>query len=189
MTVASTGQLGQALELTGQLIGAVHEEQWAATTGCPGWRVTDLVSHLVTGNNLVTAALGGQPPAAGQTPPAAGELPQAFRESGEALLAAFARPGALEQVVTVPFGSVPGAVALHLRLTELLVHGWDLARATGQAVAFPGELVAQELAFSREALGQIPAGRSPFAPPQPVPAGAPVIDQLAALLGRDVTTG
>ncbi|WP_405796567.1 maleylpyruvate isomerase N-terminal domain-containing protein [Streptomyces sp. NBC_01506] len=42
---------------------------------------------------------------------------------------AFEAPGALERMVQAPIGEVPGAVALHLRTVEHLVHGWDLAPA------------------------------------------------------------
>ena len=49
------------------------------------------------------------------------------RESAAALLDAFRQPGVLERTVTIAFGNVPGVVALHLRVTESLVHGWDLA--------------------------------------------------------------
>jgi uncharacterized protein (TIGR03086 family) len=93
----------------------------------------------------------------------------------------------MEETFTVPFGTVPGSVALHLRITELLVHGWDLAAATGQPARFPEDLAEQELAFTRGALASVPAGRSPFGPPQPAPPGATPLDQLAALLGRSVT--
>jgi len=96
----------------------------------------------------------------------------------------------MEKIVTVPAGTVPGAVALHLRLTEHLVHGWDLARATGQATTgLPADLAEQELAFARVQLGKIPPDRRPFAPPQPVVDDAPAIDRLAALLGRRPATG
>src|SRR6266513_3088890 len=69
------------------------------------------------------------------------------------------------------------------------VHGWDLAQATGQPALFPDRLAEQELAFTRHALADLPAGRSPFGPPQPVATDAPAIDRLAACLGRAVTTG
>lgn len=59
----------------------------------------------------------------------------------------------------------------------------------GQPARFPGALAEQELAFSRRALAGVPQGRSPFWPPQPAPADAPLIDQLAACLGRTVTAG
>jgi uncharacterized protein (TIGR03086 family) len=83
---------------------------------------------------------------------------------------------------------VPGVVALHLRITDVLVHGWDLARAIGGTPAFPDDLVAQELAFSRAALDGLPPERSPFAAPQPVADDAPLIDRLAACLGRSVVS-
>jgi len=105
------------------------------------------------------------------------------------LVEAFALPGALRQMVTVPFSTVAGIVALHLRMTEALVHGWDLARAAGQSVGFPADLAEQELAFSRDKLSDVAPGRSPFAPAEPVADDAQTIDRLAALLGRSVIPG
>ena len=193
MTTEPVGQLAEALDITGQLVTGVRDGQWADPTPCPDWNVRDLVSHIIAGNQLFAGIVRGQPgiPASGLVPdpdPADADLPGAYRDAAGALLAAFAQPGALEQVVTVPFGTVPGLAALHLRLTELLVHGWDLARATGQPALFPDGLAEQELAFTRRALADLPAGRSPFGPPQPVAADAAAIDRLAACLGRPVTT-
>lgn len=37
----------------------------------------------------------------------------------------------LEEVFEVPAGRVPGVAAVHLRIVEELVHGWDLVRAIG----------------------------------------------------------
>lgn len=108
----------------------------------------------------------------------------AYTDAAGALTAAFGQPGALERVVVVPFGAVPGIVAVHLRVTEALVHGWDLAQATGQRLRFPDGIVERNLEFTRAALPDVPAGRMPFAPPQPVPDDAPPIVRLAALLGR-----
>src|SRR5919199_6492345 len=180
---SSVDQLAQLLAATEQLVAAVGDEQWALPTPCTEWNVRDLVNHLVRGNGLFAAILRGEPPPAATD--VLGDRPlAAYRDSASALLDAFRQPGALERVVTVPFGTVPGRVALHLRSTELLVHGWDLARATGQAVHFPEEMAEQELAFTRASLSQIPPGRTPFGPPQPVAEDAPAVDRLAALLGR-----
>jgi uncharacterized protein (TIGR03086 family) len=183
MGTVPASQLSLALDTTGALIAAVRDEQWEQPTPCPEWNVRDLVGHMVTGNNGFTAALGGQPAAA----PDDAEPASAYRASADALLDAFGQPGALEKIVTIPFGPVPGIAALHLRITEILVHGWDLARATGQRTAFPDDLAEQELAFSRGKLAGIPPGRSPFGPPQPVADDAPAIDRLAACLGRKPT--
>jgi uncharacterized protein (TIGR03086 family) len=83
-------------------------------------------------------------------------------------------------------GTVPGTVALHLRLREILLHGWDLARATDQPARFDDALIEQELQFSLTALTRMPPDRTPFAPSFDVPADAPALDRPAALPGRDV---
>ncbi len=188
MTTEPVDQLSAALNATGQLIAAVADEQWAHPTPCPKWNVRDLVTHVIIGNYMFAGILHGAPPAAAQdTFRADNDLLSAYHDSAGLLLTAFRSPGVLERVFTVPFGSVPGIVALHLRITEVLVHGWDVARATGQPATFPEDLADQELTFSRSKLAEIPSDRSPFAPPQPVADDAPAIDRLAACLGRDVT--
>jgi uncharacterized protein (TIGR03086 family) len=176
-------QLAQALDDTQSLVEGIRDEQWSGPTPCADWSVRDLVQHLVAGNHLFARALTGDAPAADgpPSPPSA----QSHRESAAALLAAFRAPGALERVVTVPFGAVPGAVALRLRLVEALVHGWDVARATGQAPSHDEATAEQALAFTRATLDDVPPGRSPFGAPRPVAEDAPALDRLAACLGRD----
>jgi uncharacterized protein (TIGR03086 family) len=192
MTGTPVDQLGTALDAAGELIAGITPEQWSRPTPCTDWDVRALVAHLSDGNHLFASALGNgaSSPARARTQLAGAtgnhDLVAAYRDSAEAVLAAFGRPGALGRTVEVPFGTVPGAVALHLRLTEVLVHGWDLAAATGQVAVFPEDLAEQELAFTRDALGGLPPGRSPFAPPTPAPDTAPALDRLAACLGRQL---
>ena len=176
-------QLRAALAHAGDLVSGVAAEQWDIATSCESWDVRALVSHVVTGNRLFAAALRGDQSA---QPSADADLVVAFGDSGSELLTAFASPGALERVVQVPFGTVPGEVALHLRITEILVHGWDIAAATGQRAEFDEAVAGQELEFSRGALGAIPPDRRPFGPAQQAPPDASAIDRLAALLGRKI---
>jgi uncharacterized protein (TIGR03086 family) len=184
-------QLARALDDMGGLVATVPD--WAAATPCPDWDVRALVNHVVAGNHATAGILAGEP-----LPPPdearrlqgadrLGDAPaEAFRESADALVGAFRRPGVLEATFPMPIGTVPGTAVLHLRLTETLVHGWDLARALGRAAPFPDEAAEQALRFSRSALADLPPGRTPFGPPRPVPDDAPPLDRLAALLGRDV---
>lgn len=177
--------LVDALETIGLLIAQVSPEQWSNPTPCEEWDVRGLVDHLVRGNLTFGSALAGHPPVQPEHPGQA--LGAAYQTSVAVLLDAFRVPGVMEKVVTVPFGSVPGIVALHLRIVEALVHGWDLAQATGQPLRVSGEVAEQELAFTNGKLGDVREGSRPFGPPQPAPEDAPAIDRLAACLGRRVT--
>lgn len=180
MSALTVQELAAALERAGDLVAGVSAEQWTGQTPCEDWDVRALVSHVVGGNRLFAAALRGEQFAPGQD----GDLVSAFAASGRELTSAFAAPGAMERVIQVPFGTVPGAIALHLRITETLVHGWDLATATKQPAWFDESIAGQALEFTRGALGAIPPERRPFGPAQEAPESASNLEQLAALLGR-----
>lgn len=187
-------RLARALDATEAVIAAVREVQWTNRTPCPEWSVRMLLNHLVSGNRLFATILRGEPlPAPDELRRTRGadqlgdDPVAAYREAGAALLEAFRQPGVLERIVEVPAGRVPGIVALHIRITELLVHGWDLARATGQAARLPDDLAEEELAFaSGRTAPDVPRTGHPFGPAQPVPEDAPAIERLAAYLGRQV---
>jgi uncharacterized protein (TIGR03086 family) len=187
--VATVDQLDSVYETLQPLVAAVGSDQWDAPTPCGDWDVRRLLGHVVGGNQAFAAALGGASLAEARQAlagdPLGADPVVAYAESAAAVAAAFRAPGVLERPVTVPFGTVPGSVALHLRIVEALVHGWDLARATGRTISFPDDVVEQEIAFSQEFLGRIPPGREPFRPSVPVPGDAPPLDRLVALLGRD----
>lgn len=186
-------QLGRALDATGELVAGVRADQWDAPTPCAGWTARELVNHVVGGNRLFAQLLRGEPmpsPEQAALLRGADHLDRdpltAYQQAGTVLREAFRQPGVLAQTFPSPVGAVPGMVMVHLRITELLVHGWDLAHATAQPVDLPADLAEQELRFSRGKLADVPAGHSPFGPPQPVSADAPAIDQLAACLGRPI---
>jgi uncharacterized protein (TIGR03086 family) len=179
-------RLTTAVPVTGRLVGVIEPEQWVLPTPCPEWTVHGVVNHLVIGHLRFTAAVTGDAPPA--DPEVLGADPVgAYRTSADAMLAAFRSPGALERPVTVPAGTFPGVVACELRVVEALVHGWDLAQATGLPLEFPDDLVEESIAFSRVQVTRLPPGRTPFGPPQPVSDAAPAFDRLAALLGRSVS--
>jgi uncharacterized protein (TIGR03086 family) len=181
-------QLARASAPVADLVAGVRSEQWEWPTPCTEWDVRSLVNHLVGGNRLFTDVMHGATLDVARTQHAGdglGDDPEAaYRGSVSGLLEAFGQPGVLEQIFQVPMGVVPGAVLVHLRLTEALVHGWDLAMATGQPVDLPEDLAEQELAFSRSQVGtSVPRGRT-FAAEQPAAKDAPAATRLAAFLGR-----
>jgi uncharacterized protein (TIGR03086 family) len=184
--------LSTALDGGTRLVEGVAADQWDRPTPCTDWTVRQLLNHVVGGNRLFARVLGGAP-----LPPMSelgkrahedqlGDDPAAaYRTTADEMLRALQAPGALQATYTVPVGTLPGPAIVHLRTVETLVHGWDLARATGQELPFPDDLAEHEMRFSEDLLGRLPEGRHPFAPTRPAAGDAPAIDRLVALLGRN----
>jgi uncharacterized protein (TIGR03086 family) len=186
--------LARALDATAVLVGGVAEEQWSSSTPCPELSVRALVNHLVAGNRIFTGIVSGGELASREerrrfsAVDHLGDDPvSAYRESAASLGAAFRQPGVRGRVFPSPIGNAPGGVLLHLRMIEALVHGWDIAQATGQPVRLPQDLAEVELAVARDQLpADLPRAGDPFGPVQPVSEDAPAIDRLAAYLGRPI---
>lgn len=171
------------------MIAGIGGDQWSAPTPCTEWSVRQVLNHLVGGSLFFVDLLEGQPlPPLGDVRARLaqdylGDDPlAAFDTATTRLLGAFDAPGRLEQPLPLPIGTAPGAVALRLRLTEVLVHGWDLARATGQRLQVADDLVDEALAF----VGTVELPRHAFAEPRPAPPDASAVDRLAARLGRSL---
>ncbi len=192
---APVDRLVLALDATEALIAAVGNDQWSNPTPCPAWNVRALVNHLVFGNRMFAAILRDEPASELENLRRTRDVDQlgdhpveAYRETGAALRSAFGQPGVLERVFQASIGPAPGAVLLHLRITELLVHGWDLAHAIGQPARLPDDVAEEELAFaSGQRAPDVPRTGHPFGPVQPVAGDAPAIDRLAAYLGRPLS--
>lgn len=177
----------QALDATGRIVRSVAADHWHAATPCAGWDARALVSHLVAGN-LWAAELAAGGTIGGVGSRLDGDLlgddpAAAYAESAAAAAGVFRRPGALDAPCAVSYGPVPGSVYAGHRFLDVLVHGWDLAVATGQDYALDPHLM--------EACGQIiepqlEAFRSAGAlgPEVAAPAGASPQTRFLALLGR-----
>lgn len=134
---------GAEFERTLRTVGPV---QWSLPTPCTDWDVRQLVNHVTRGNlNYVGLVDGGtaadflrlrDADALGADPVGA------YVRSVERCAEAFARPGALEQVLDYPLGRVSGGQALAVRTADSTVHTWDLARAVGTDDSLDAGLVA-----------------------------------------------
>ncbi len=182
-TPSAVDQLARVGAITGDVIDGIRPDQWAAATPCPAWTVRELVNHLVAGNLVFIAILGDLQVPDRTADHLGDDPPAAYRSSAVQLVAAFARPGVVDRIYQAPIGPAPGAALVHLRITESLVHGWDIAQATGRRADFPADVAEQELAISRRMLGGVPRnGR--FGPAIDLPEDAPAVDRLAAFLGH-----
>lgn len=182
MSDAFVDDLARVLDEYGRMVATIQADQWDAPTPCTEWNVRDLVDHVIGGNLRFAAALREDEP---RTVDRA-NMVRAFRAAGADVLAGFRLPGALDKTVDLSFAQVPGSVALHFRTTDCIVHGWDLARAIGETPDFPADVVERELDFTRPALAGFPPENRPVGPEQPCADDAPVLDRLAALMGRTV---
>jgi uncharacterized protein (TIGR03086 family) len=179
--------LETASQAVANLIAGIRSDQLEQPTPCTEWQVRDIIDHVVTGNLRFAALVRGGPVSHHAGEPGSGDdrsLAAAFRASAEHLRSALAEPGALERVYQGPIGTMPGVAVIQLRTTELLLHGWDLAQATGQPAPFPPYLAQDALQSSRRQLAGLSRDDLPFAAPQSVADDAADIDKLAAFFGR-----
>lgn len=176
--------LERALTGAETIVAGVQASQWDSATPCAAMDARAVTLHLAGGVAGFAAQLRGESPPAADGDPAA-----AFKAAAAELRAALKTPGVLDEVYkATPKGrGVPGALLAQVRTLELLAHGWDLARSTGQAAEFPDDLTERVLALARLTLSARPEGPdAPYGPEVPVPESAPPVDRLAGFLGRTV---
>ncbi|WP_174189792.1 TIGR03086 family metal-binding protein [Nocardia barduliensis] len=170
------------------VVGGITDDQLGAPTPCADTTVRDLLAHVVDlteafRQSATKEAVGGsvEPP-----PPAERVLPEDWREripaQLDALVAAWREPAAWDGVTEAGGVSEPAPVMARIALDEVVVHGWDLAKATGQ----PFTCDAGDLATLLDMLRETPAEGVPglFGPVQPVTADASVLERVLAFTGR-----
>jgi len=179
----------QACTSTERFVERVRPDQYGLATPCSEWDVRALLNHLLGTFALGEALLGDKPPTVDVAP---GELPavdlvgddpfKTYRVGVEALLTS-AAGDALTRTHHTPLGEMPGAVLGGFTTLDILVHGWDLASATGQDPTLDTQLAEQLLGFAHQAITE--QTRAPrIGPELEVAAAAGATDRLVAYLGR-----
>jgi uncharacterized protein (TIGR03086 family) len=150
--------------------------------------VRALVNHLVSGNLWAVELVAGKTIAeVGQRldGDVLGDNPLASYDSSlSAAQSALARPGAMEAICHVSYGDIPAAVYCSHRILDIFIHGWDIARATGQDSTLDPELVDIVYAMFKPQAAMLQASGA-FAQPVEVPTESDTQTRLLALLGRD----
>lgn len=185
----SAEALRRAFASTATVLSGVSPDQMADPTPCASWTVRDLVNHIVGGPTFfaVTAETGAAP-TGGEAPDfAAGDFRTAFDEGSKRAVAAFSAEGAMDQPMQLPFGELPGSVFVFVAAIDTFTHGWDLAKATGQATDLDPTLATQLLDVARATLSDDvrgPDGQAPFGPKVDVVNPSCPADELAGFMGR-----
>ena len=184
----STAPLEQAIATTRSVLANVTPDQLDGDSPCSQWKVRDVVNHIVGGQHFFAAAVRGETPDGGETDFTSGDIVAAFDDAAQQCVTGFQADGAMEKIVSLPFGDMPGSAVMGLVTTDTFTHAWDVAKATGQDTDLAPEL-ADQLLQGAQAMIQ-PAFRSEegtvFGFEQPAPDDAPNADKLAAFLGRTV---
>ena len=177
----------QALDMTRQLVAGVSERQWDDTSVCEDWTVRELVNHIVTGNYWAEELGSGKSiEAVGDRldGDVLGDDPvRAYDDSAARAAAVFRAPGAMDAPCAVSYGPVPGSVYCGHRFLDVLVHGWDVAKSTGQDTTLDPALVEACWAVVEPQLGMLEASGA-FGTKVDVPDDADAETRLLAVLGR-----
>jgi uncharacterized protein (TIGR03086 family) len=185
--------MGASIDIAVAVIRGADSARFADPSPCTDWTVGQAVNHLAFG--LVMAEYGArkaewpQDWTADERCPYLRGVPEAewadrVAEAGAAAARAWADPAAWEG--EAPFGgaSMPAAMIGSMMTSEFVVHGWDVARATGQALTVPEPLAATVLA-GVESIADMGRDGGWFGAQVQVPADASTLDRALAASGRN----
>ncbi|CAL9411987.1 hypothetical protein SUDANB108_01679 [Streptomyces sp. enrichment culture] len=185
-----TLDLGPQTAVLARLAEGVTDEQLAGPTPCPQYAVRHLLGHLLgltvafrdAGRKDLGVTTDTSPgsPLPDLAPGWREDLPQLLAE----LAAAWRDPAAWTGMTRAGGVDLPGEVAGLVAVDELVIHGWDLARATGQEYR-PDPAALRACHDFLAASVDDPGRGEIFGPVVPVEPGAPLLERAVGLSGRD----
>lgn len=181
--------LDEGFAWTGERVAAVRIEQLEAATSCARWDLRALLNHMLGAMDQVAAAANGTGDSSrldaqtlAETDWIGADPTAAFEAIAARALAVWHTPGVLERTCALPWGPTPAPVVAQLSVMDAVVHGWDISRATGEAVDIPLELAEPLLEISKAIIQDGLRGTA-FAEEVRIVGGS-VSDRLVAFLGR-----
>ena len=172
-----------------RVVAGVREDQLTGPTPCAGTSVAALLDHL-DGLAVAFRSAAAKSPQAGGPTADADHLAHDWRTRIparlEELAAAWREPAAWDGTTEIAGMRMPGGAAGLTALNEVLLHGWDLAVATGQPYSVDPAAAQACLEFGQGFAIAAPEARDQiYGPVVPVPDDAPVFDRLLGQTGRD----
>lgn len=175
----------QASAIAQKVVDGVQADQLSASTPCEEWNAQQLLSHLIGGQRIVAASVRGDDldysVDFADTPDLSGAFAAAHADAAAALASVDA-----DQTINLPWGEMRADALAGIMASDNYVHAWDLAVATDQDRNFDADLGGKLLAGARQMIS--PEMRQPgfFGAEVAVADDAPVADQLAGFLGRQI---
>ncbi len=184
----SAVDLSAAATTMAALIRNIADDQLQAPTPCPEYSLGDLVDHVGGFALAFTWAANKNVPDDSQVGPGdASRLTDDWRtripNDLDAMARAWKQPEAWTGMTKAGGLDLPGEIAGVVALDELVIHGWDVARASGQ----PFDVDAQSLGAVRGFVEGFSSDGTPglFGPRVGVQGTATELDQVIAMSGRD----
>lgn len=165
------------------VVAAVPADAWDRPAPCEGWVARDVVGHLVT---WVPSVIGrcGHPIRVSAS--AADDPAAAWADLASGLLALLENPVIAATTFDVgPPGTMAVETAIDRLVTgDLLVHTWDLARATGQPVRID-PVMSLEMVEGMQSIDELLRTSGHYGPKVETPATSDAATRLIAFTGRD----
>ena len=193
ITAAAVAEIAQRYRRRADIfdgtVAAVGPDDWGRPSPCAEWDARDVVRHVVDMHHVMLRPYGREPAAA----PGVDDDPLAAFRAARAEVEAILDDRELATRWTEsPAGTMAGADMVdQVASADLVIHRWDLARATGQDDAIdPEELERMWPAFQQipdvmRVPGAFGPGITVFGPVVEVPADASLQDRALGLVGRD----
>ncbi len=192
MAVQTHPDLAPAARQMTDLILGVPDALLSEPTPCVEYSLGDLVDH-VGGFALAFTAAARKDPGLLSEPPRPGDASQL--EDGwrtriardlRTLAEAWSDPQAWTGMTQVGGVELPGEICGIVALDELVIHGWDVARASRQPFDCDPTLLEALMSFvsADTEMGQMARSNGIFGPIVEVPDGSPMLDRVIGLTGR-----
>jgi len=171
------------------VVKGVDPDDLARPTPCTDFDLRQLVNHFIGTTGALgrvgrREALDPDDPYGSRRDPSQGDWQHELTTNLEAVARVWAQPEAWEGTVEMGGPAMPAPMIGEMAMAEVLLHGWDLARATGQPLSVPDE-VGRELRRSIEETAEL--GRSMGAYGEEVRVGdeRPEFERALGASGRD----
>jgi uncharacterized protein (TIGR03086 family) len=175
--------LTPAADVTRGIVAAVRDDQLDGPTPCTDWRVADLLAHVHEFATVFTCNARKAPL------PRLGGLPDDWRavvpRRLDELALAWQDESAWRGRVSAGGVEMSAEENAVVAVEELVVHGWDLARATGQELPVEPQTLGEVERFLAVFADQLAGGQGPYGPAVPAPPHASRLDRYLCAAGRD----
>ncbi len=163
-------------------VESVPDDRWSSQSPCEKWTARDVVRHMVATCGFFFKLVGRTMPPG----PSVDDDPRgAWTAARDAVQAGLEDPGIASLELSGDAGPQTFEQAIdRFVCADVVVHTWDLARATGQDEEIDPELAAEALEISRAVVNDELRELGAFGPAVEVGDDAPVHHQLVGFLGR-----